>query len=214
MTHLKRHKVPKTWPIPRKGTTFVVRTNFDMNSGIPVLIILRDVLKIVNNRKESKKAINQKNILLNNNPIKDEKTAMTLFDVLTIVPMKKNYQLIIAENKKFDVVECKDAKEKISKIINKKVLKGKKVQLNLYDGRNFISDIKCKVNDSVVIDLMNGKISDCLALKEKSNVLVISGKHAGKNGVIDEILEKRKMARIISGKEKINVLIKQLMVVK
>ena len=60
MTHLKRQNAPKSWPIPRKGTTFVVRPNFGFSKGIPLLIILRDMLKIAENKKEVKKAIYMK----------------------------------------------------------------------------------------------------------------------------------------------------------
>ena len=81
--HLKRQKVPKNWPIPRKGTAYVVRPNFE---GIPILVILRDMLKVVQNRKEAKKAIHQKQILMNNKPVTDEKNSMLLFDTISIVP--------------------------------------------------------------------------------------------------------------------------------
>ena len=63
MAHMKRHMAPKRWPIHRKGTTFVVKPNFNPRRGIPVLIILRDILKVCQNRKEAKKAINAKHIL-------------------------------------------------------------------------------------------------------------------------------------------------------
>ena len=61
--HLKRQKVPKSWPITRKGTKYLVRPNSDIHSGIPILIILRDMLKIAQNRREVKRAIHEKNIL-------------------------------------------------------------------------------------------------------------------------------------------------------
>jgi ribosomal protein S4E len=33
--HLKRQKAPKNWPIPRKGTAFVVKNN---SKGLPILV--------------------------------------------------------------------------------------------------------------------------------------------------------------------------------
>ena len=216
MRHMKRHKTPKNWPIPRKGTKFVVRPNFGNEKGMPILIILRDVLKIAKTRKEAKKALHAKNVLVNGKIIKDEKNPAMLFDVITIIPSKKNYRLELSENGKFKLEEIKtnEADKKVAKIIGKKTLKGKKMQLNLSDGRNLLSDIKCKVNDSVLIDLKSKKISKCLELKEKANVAVIAGKHSGEFGKIESIDEKTKMASIVKGKDQINVLIKQLMVVE
>jgi len=216
MAHLKRQKVPKNWPIPRKGSAYVVRPNFNIDKGIPILIILRDLLKIVQNRKEAKKAIHAKNILHNNRIIKDEKNNALLFDVITIVPSKKHYRVNLSKSGKFSLVEIKDAEaqNKTAKVVDKKVLKGKKTQLNLSDGRNFISKIKCNTNDSVLINLKNKKIEKCLALKEKANAMVFAGKHSGKKGVIRKLKLERKMASITVGKDNINVLIKQLMVVE
>jgi len=212
--HLKRQKVPKNWPIPRKGTTFVVRAKHDLKKGIPVLILLRDVLRLTRTKKETKRAIHSKLVLLNNKKISDEKNAVLLFDVLTIVPEKKNYKLTLSEKGKFKVEEVKEVGQKIAKIVNKKILKGKKIQLNLSDGRNFLSDTKCKTNDSVVVDLEQKKILKCLALKEKAKVMVVGGKHAGKKGVVVKIDLKRKLIKIEAGKEKINALIKHLVVIE
>ncbi len=40
--YLKRQKAPKNWPITRKGTKYVVRPSFDIQRGIPILIISID----------------------------------------------------------------------------------------------------------------------------------------------------------------------------
>lgn len=214
--HLKRQKVPKSWPIKRKGTTYVVRPNFNTQKGIPILIILRDILKIAQNRKEVKKALHLKHVLLNNKVVKDEKNSALLFDTITIVPSKKHYKLDLSEKGKFKVEEIKEseANNKIAKIENKKTLKGKKTQLNLSDGRNFLLDIKCSVGDSVLINFKNKKIEKCFPLKERENVIVIAGKHTGARGVINKINLESKMAELNIDKKKVNVLIKQLMVTK
>ena len=214
--HLKRQKVPKNWPIKRKGTSYVVRPNSNLYNGLPILIAIRDILKLAQNRKEVKKIIHKKQILLNESPIKDEKNSICLFDKLTIVPSKEFYQLSLSEKGKFQIEKISPGEEnfKISKIINKKVLKGKKIQLNLSDGRNFLSNIKCSVNDSVLIDLKKRKIEKCLPLKERAEILVFAGKHSGKKGKINKMDLKKKTAELLSNEEKINVLIKQIMVIE
>jgi len=216
MSHLKRQKIPKSWPIPRKGTKYVVRPSLNPEKGVPILIILRDILKIAQNRKEVKKALNSKNILLNNKIVKDEKINALLLDVIGVIPSKKYYKVELSENGKFAINEIKESesKHKISKIINKRTLKGKKTQLNLSDGRNVLSKIVCEVNDSVLINFDKNKIEKCISMKEKSKAIVFSGKHSGKYGIIDKINKERKMAELKTDKEIINVLIKQIMVVE
>jgi len=214
--HLKRQKIPKNWPIHRKGTKYIVRPNFNLKKGIPILILLRDMLKVCENRKEVRKAIHSKYILVNDKLVKNEKNSLALLDKLSILPSKKYYKLNLSKFGKFEIEEIRepDTHHKVAKIVDKKILKGKKVQLNLADGKNFLSNLSCKVNDSVVIDFKEGKIKKCLPLKEKSNVLVFAGKHSGKRGIINKIKPERKIAELEIGKEKINVLIKQFMVIE
>ena len=214
--HIKRQKVPKRWPIKRKGTAYVVRANsFTRGEGIPVLILIRDMLELAKNRKEVKRAIHEKKILLNGKKINDEKNSACLFDVLTIVPSKQNYRINLDEKGKFELEKISeaDAVKKTAKIINKKVLKGKKIQINLSDGRNFISNIKCKVNDSVIINFGKG-IERCIPMKEKEKVIIFSGKHTGKKAHINKLIPERKMTQLkIDGKD-VNVLTKQIMAVE
>ena len=214
MSHLKRHAIPKSWPIQRKGTAFVVKPNRSFSNSLPMLIVLRDLLKVAQNRKEAKKMIHMKNILLNGKEVRDEKEGVLLFDIITLTPSKSNYRLTVLKNEKFNVEGIKEseANTKIAKIIGKKILKGKKVQLNLSDGRNFLSNIKCKLGDSILINLKSKKIEKCLPLIENSEAIVFAGKHSGEKGKIEKINRERKTADINNGKEKIDVLIKQLMV--
>lgn len=213
MTHLKRQVIPKNWPIPRKGTKFIVKTS---SKGIPVLILLRDILKIARTRREVKKAISNKHILVCGKIVKDDKKSVELFDTLTIVPSKKSYKLILSDKRKYSLKEIKDSEKdsKISKIINKKILKGKKVQINFLDGRNYLSELKCSVGDSILINFKKNQLEKCLPLKEKSNIFIIGGKHAGKQGTIQKINKELKSSEVKIGDENVNVLIKQLIVIE
>ena len=216
MSHLMRQKAPKKWPIGRKGSAYIVRPSSSLDQGVPLLIVLRDLLKLAQNRKEVKKIIHLKQILVNERPARDEKENILFFDTISIVPMKKSYRMEISGSGKFCLKEIKEneANKKISKVVNKKVLKRKKVQINLNDGRNFLSDLKCEINDSVIINVKDRKIEKSIPLKEKSKIVVFAGKHLGKEGEIVSLDTKEKTAKInVEGKE-INILIKQIMAIE
>lgn len=180
------------------------------------------MLQLAEERREVKQAINSKQILLNHKAIFSDKDSILLFDILTILPAKesglheKNYRMIIGENKKFSLKEIdgKEASHKIAKIINKKTLKGKKIQLNLSDGRNFISDVKCKVNDSILVNLKSKGLEKCIPLKEGVKAIVYAGKHAGEEGIISEIDKENNRVKLEINKEAVNILIKQIMVLE
>ena len=210
-THMKRHNIPKLWGLPRKGTTFVVKNNA---KGVPILVVIRDYLNLAQNKREVKKAIHKKDLMVSNKLVQDEKRPVELFDTITVVPSKKYFRLTLTENGKYTIEEIseKDTKTKVSKVIGKKSIKGKQAQINLSDGRNYLSDTKCNVNDSVIIDLEKNKISKVLPIKEKADVLVIGGKHAGARAKVEKLIPESKMVLVNSGENKFNVLFEHLMV--
>lgn len=214
--YLKRQRAPKNWPITRKGTKYVIRGNSNLKNGVPLLILLRDLLGIIGSRKELKRAIKEKNLLLNQKIIKDDKIGVSLFDIINIPSSKKNYRVELSKTGVFNLNEIneKEANSKTLKVINKKMLRDKKLQLNLSDGSNFISDIPCKVNDSIIINLKEKKIKECISLNKKAKALVFAGKHAGKEGIIESINSEEKMVQLKVDKENIHALIKQIIVLK
>jgi small subunit ribosomal protein S4e len=214
--HLKRQKAPKNWPITRKGTTFVVRPLSNPDKGVPILVVLRDMLKKATDRSEVRKIIHDKNVLMNTKAVKDEKKSVSLFDKITIVPSNEHYEMTLSRLGKFSVEEIKEseANQKIAKVVNKKMLKGKKVQLNLSDGRNYITDSKCQIGDSAIIDFKENKIKRFLPLQEKKKVIVFAGKHFGEKGIIDKVNSEKNTVELSTDDGKINVLIKQIMVIE
>ena len=214
--HLKRQKTPKSWPTYRKGTKYIIKPKSAPGAGVPLLLAARDMLKVARNRKEVKRAIFMKHILVNNKTPRDEKKPVLLFDTVSLVPAGKSYRLDLTEKGKFTLTEIKssEANKKAAKVIDKKVLKGKKVQLNFSDGKNLISDIGCKVNDSVLLNFKEKKAEKCLPLTEGAMIVVFSGKHAGKRGKIKSMDLQKKIVEFEANKDRLNVLIKQVIVVE
>jgi len=211
--HLKRQKAPRSWPLARKGTKYLVVPSSDVKSGLPLLIILREVLKLVKTRKEAKKIINLKKVKINGKLARDEGYPLKLFDILTLDD--KNYQISSGKNK-FLVTEIKDSEagKKIVKVIDKKIIKKGKIQLNLIDGRNFLYNKEVKVGDSVILNFEKNDIEKVLPFKEGAKILFIGGKHRGGEGIVKEINEKTKIHTIEVDKEKINSKINSLMVIE
>lgn len=206
--HQKRKASPKILPIKRKGTKYIAVPS---EKGVSVLIVLRDVLGLANNRKEVKSILNSKIVKVNGVIITNEKQGLKLFDVISL--KDKNYRVSI-RNKKYSVesINEKESKEKITKIINKKMLNKGKIQINLSDGRNYLTDKKYQTGDSVVINLDKGEISKVIPLKEKSEVFVNKGKHLGKVGIVEKI--HNKLAEIKTDSEKIIVNLESLIALK
>ena len=110
--HLKRQEVPKRWPIERKGTTYVVRPSFNLKNGIPILVVLRNMLNLAKNRKEVKRAIHLKQILVNGKIVGDEKNSVSLFDTISIAPSNEHYRIELSKGKKFDLRRIKESESR------------------------------------------------------------------------------------------------------
>lgn len=187
--HKIRETTSKLWPTPKKGTKYVIVPSHNNKVGIPILIIMRNILGFVKTRKELKKILIDKKILVNNKLIKEENRTLLLFDTLKLKEINKCYRLTFNENGKMFMKEIseKECNTKICKIVDKKAVKNKKIQINFNDGTNILSDAKVNVNDCAVINLDNKKIERIIPIKEKSHILVIKGKYIGKIGEIIKI---------------------------
>jgi len=194
MAHLKKTVMPKTWPVPRKGKgkRFVAVPSHGTSKGISLLFLLRDVLGIAKTRKEVRYMTLNGMVKINNKARTDENFPVNVLDVVSLCAQIADRKSQVADlfyrleivNKKFNLIEieAKDADSKVVKIVGKKIISGGKVQMNLMDGQNFLSDVKFSVGDSVVIDTKKDVISKVLGLKKGAKVEVIAGKHAGENG--------------------------------
>jgi len=189
--HLTRKNSSNLWPIEQKSTKYVIVPSHAKNRGMPLLIIMRDVLGLIQTRRELKKILLEEKVLVNNKVAKEENLTLQVFDTLNLKVLEKFYKLTFSKVGKFALEEIseKDTAKKIAKVINKKILDKGKMQINLNDGRNILSDEKISVGDSVLVDFKSNKIEKVLHLEEKSSVMIIEGKHKGKSGVIVKVEE-------------------------
>ena len=216
--HLKRQNIGEFWPIPKKGTKYLAVATHNQEESMPLVIVMRDILKLVRNSKELKRLLNEKQVLINNKEIKETNFPICLFDILSLPRLKINYKALLSKNQKmiFEKVHEKNAETKVYKVISKKILPGKTVQLNLMYGRNINSKEKVKTGDSVVIDFKENKIVKTIHLEKGKKVFIIKGAHAGHEGKIEEIVSRggKSIAKISSDKGRINVWIKNLVAVE
>ncbi len=211
--HIKRKTIPGFWPVPRTGTKYMAVPSHNQYGSVPVIIIIRDLLKLVKTKKELKKILNDKKVLINAKIIKEPNYPLCLFDSLAIPSIKKYYRADL-DNKRMALKEIseKDSHLHIYKIIGKKIISGKKIQLNLSNGRNLLSSEKANVGDFATLDDKENKIIRITPLDKNVEVIVIKGKHMGKRGKIKEIVKEGEnlVARIASKEGEINANIKNI----
>jgi small subunit ribosomal protein S4e len=188
--HLQRLAAPKSWVINRKASTYVLRpkpSGHSMSHSIPLVVVIRDLLKFTKTAKEVKYVLQQGNVLVNGVKETEIKRAVGLMDILDFPSIGKTYCVLIDRHGKIALAEQKEKKDLLAMVRGKTTLKGKRVQLNLSGGMNVIAakDLY-RTGDSIIIG-PNGEIKDHFSLDKGSLVYFIGGKHVGGTGIVDEI---------------------------
>ncbi len=186
--HQKRLSAPKTIKIPRKTAKWVVKTGPGPHNknAVPLLIVVRDYLKLADNAREARRIIASGEILVDGRARKDYKFPVGLFDVISIPKLNKTYRMLFDEKGRYIPKEVEDGNLKLYKIKNKTVIRGGKVQLNLFDGTNILADNSYKTKDSVLLKIPEKEIVDHLKFEEGALVMIVGGTHAGELGHIKE----------------------------
>lgn len=188
--HLKRISAPKTWILDRKRTTFILRpkpSGHAMENGLPLGIIIRDVLKLTKTLREVKKLLNNQEVLVDSKRKKDSRCHLGLFDILSFPSLKKSYHLIFDIKGRVILREIPTSNQKTCKVVGKTILPKKKIQLHLHDGKNILCDKEIKVGDSVILSLPDLKVKEVLNLKPGVLIYLIKGKYQGDHGKLKEI---------------------------
>ncbi|MEE9323186.1 MAG: 30S ribosomal protein S4e [Candidatus Aenigmarchaeota archaeon] len=196
--HLKRYSIPKYWKLGRKEEVFVVSPRPGPHKKyecIPLLVVLRDVLKVFETAKEGKSAIKEGEILVDKKARKDPNYPVGLMDVIEIPKTKKYYRVSVDKHGLLlEEMASSQADRKLCRIQDKRIIKGGITQINLHDGRNILTDKKVYMpNDSLLIEVPTQKILKHFKFDKNSPAIVISGKNIGVTGKVKEIFDRKTM---------------------
>ncbi|MFC6903786.1 30S ribosomal protein S4e [Halalkalicoccus tibetensis] len=190
--HQKRLSVPESWPVERKTAKYTVKATAGPHgeNGVPLLIVLRDVLGYVDSKREAKYATNEGGVLVNGEPASDVRRPIGMFDILGFEERGEFYRVFPDEGGRLALtpIDEADADGKLGKIVDKRQVPGGETQLQLHDGRNLRVDDAGDYSggDSIVIDWDN-EILAHFAYEEGALVTAVQGQHAGEVGEVESI---------------------------
>jgi small subunit ribosomal protein S4e len=190
--HQKRLSVPNSWPVERKTETYTVKAGAGPHGedGVPLLVLLRDVLGYVDSKKEARYALNQGSILVNGDAISDERRPIGMFDIIAFTERGEFYRVFPDEGGRLALTPIDEASagSRLGKIVNKEQVSGGDFQLTLHDGTNVrTEDGSYDTNDSLVIDNEDKEIVAHFDYEEGALVTAVDGQHAGQIGTVEEI---------------------------
>ena len=191
MSHLKRLSAPKTWNISRKDTTFIIAPNPGPHKkaySVPLLVLVRDMLGIVQNAKECKNILHTGQVIINGRKRRENNYSVGLMDIVELPLIKKSYRISISTKGKLFAAELEKPENRMCRIEGKTILANKKVQLNLFGGENIIIDKdEYKVGDTIKLDVKERKVKGSVVLSNGVSALIIGGSHVGETATIKGI---------------------------
>ncbi len=191
--HRKRLSAPTSWPIERKTNIFTVKAGAGPHGegGVPLLILLRDVLGYVESAREADYALNQDMVLVNGTAVSDPQRPIGMFDIVAFTEREEYYRVFPDEGGRLALtpIDADAAESKLGKITGKKQIPGGETQLTLHDGETLIvaDASEYGAGDSLVVDNADGSIVAHFPYEEGALVTAVDGQHAGEIGEIEEI---------------------------
>jgi small subunit ribosomal protein S4e len=195
--HIKRMAAPSSWAVPRKTSYWVTKPRagpHGVEESMPLLSVVRDMLKLCDNSREARFIIGSRMITVDGKVVTDYKYPVGLMDVVTVVKAKQSYRMLVDYKAKLKLVQIDDIEKdwKLARIDNKTVISKGKVQINLHDGRNLLlPKDQYKTGDVLKIELPTQKIVKAFKLEKGSLALLIGGSHPGTVQTIDSYDIKR-----------------------
>ncbi|HOV81706.1 MAG TPA: 30S ribosomal protein S4e [Methanothrix sp.] len=193
--HQKRVTAPVSWPIARKTQAWVAKTSPGPHSAaesMPLVMVVRDMLKMVDNAREARRALYEGRVLVDGRAQKNYKLPVGIFDVITIPDLNQQYRMLKDEKGMFYLSLLEPGRvRKLARIENKTFIKGGKQQLNLSDGSNKLAEGDFNVGDSLVLSLPEKNIEERIGFEVGNLAMVVGGRHSGQTGKIKEIITVR-----------------------
>lgn len=160
--------------------------------SIPLVVLLRDMLKVTKDAAEARHVLSGGQVFVDGVVQKKAALGVGLMDVISIPKLGKYYQIFTLKGELHAIeITAEEAKHKSCRIVNKTLIKGNKVQLNLHDGRNVLiekEEDRFGVGDTVRLEIPTQKIDQFIKLEKGATCYVFKGKHSGKIGILEEIV--------------------------
>jgi small subunit ribosomal protein S4e len=192
MTHIKRLSIPAQWSMSRKDNKFAIHPSpgaHPVEGCIPIQVLLRNVLGVVESAREARIVLNSGKVLVDRKPRKDPGYPVGLMDVVELPDSGLSYRVVSgAKGLSLEKIDSGDAAWKLCRIRGKTTLRKGIQQLNLHDGRNMlIKKDTFGTGDTLKISLPEQKILRHYRLEKGAHAFVSAGRNIGIRGRVTMI---------------------------
>lgn len=189
---LKRLSAPRTWDIERKSERFIIRPSpgpYSLKDGYPLGVVLRDLLHLVQNKRETDNVLSHAQILVDGVARHDARFPVGLFNVIAVPKEGLAYRLVPSvDGLRARKVGGDQANLKLCRVNSKSKITGGKIQYGLHDGRSMVSDgLSLSPGDAVLLKVPEQSVVSSVKMAKGSLGLILSGERAGQVGKISDV---------------------------
>jgi len=192
---LKRRAAPRSWTIPRKGTKWIKRPGpgpHAQDQSLPLLLVLRDVLGIVENAREARILVRSGAAQLDGKVAHDLDRGVGLMDTVTLgAPLNAHYRVVKDRHGRLILITipAAEAGVKLGRVRFKHAASQGRVEVTLHDGRNLLvaPGTPYRVGDSLKLEVPSQKVVEHLPLAPGALAYVAGGSHVGELARVDRV---------------------------
>jgi len=188
--HLKRLAAPRHWMLAKLGGVFAPRPScgpHKIRESLPLILFLRNRLKYALSYDEARKICKQRLIKVDGKVRTDMRFPAGFMDVIQIEKTGETFRLLYDVKGRYTTHRITEAegKFKLCKVMKDGVGPKGVPFVVTNDARTIrYPDPHVKVNDTVVIDIATGKITDYVKFDSGNVCMIIGGRNMGRVGII------------------------------
>ncbi len=189
---IKPLAMPRSVKLSRKSTPWTSKSRAGPHQAevsIPLRTVIKSYLSLARNTREADRIITGGSVLVDGKPRKDPKFPVGFMDVINLPEVKQSYRILLDHLGRLTLNGIPDGEltVKLCRINQKRILKGKAIQLTLHDGKTMVGQPSLKPGDVLKIALPDIKVVESFPMAPGALALVTGGKNTGKIGKIEAI---------------------------
>ncbi|MCL5788495.1 MAG: 30S ribosomal protein S4e [Candidatus Marsarchaeota archaeon] len=214
---IKRYAAPSYWPTYKKEYKWVVKPSAGPHAladSLPLLVVLRDLMHVVDSSHEAKVVLNDNRIRVNGRVQRTIDFPIGVMDLISI-PDSDTYVRILPFRGKLIAHQVSRGERdfRLLRVENKTCVPGLKIQLNLTGGVNVLlplsnpydaKNVKYSTMDTVKTNVQGTELLEHYRMQKGAYVLAVKGKNSGEHGTLKETVESFKRRKTLVRVEKAN----------
>lgn len=188
--HLKRLAAPKNWMLDKLGGVFAPRPMcgpHKLRESLPLILFLRNRLKYALSYNEARMICKQRLIKVDGKVRTEFRFPAGFMDVIRIDKTDENFRLLYDVKGRFTThrITKTEAQIKLCKIVKHAIGPKGVPYIVTHDARTIrYPDPHLKVDDTVVVNIETGKVTDFVKFDSGNLCMVTGGRNMGRVGIV------------------------------